>query len=158
MHTGKAAPLGTFVQQRAGNDCEIAAAATVTRTTYEKIADAFGIPCDPKTGQPDATALGSGIDPLNTVFPLLRMGWVAAPILSREHPKVIGTDSERGRPSSNEIKATLAGRKAVVGYTDEHVGEHALAWDGQTAIDCSNGEIVNLDDVTINVALILVPA
>jgi hypothetical protein len=158
MHTGKAARLDSFVNQRASNDCEIAATATVTGNTYEKIADAFGIQLDPKTGQPDAKSLDRGIDPLNTIFPLLRLGWAASPLLSREHPKVIGTDSERGRPSSSEIKTTLAGRKAVLGYTDEDVGEHALAWDGQTAIDCSNGEIVTLDDVTINVALILVSA
>jgi len=43
MHTGKPAPLGSFVAQRASNDCEIAATATVTRKTYEEIADAFGI-------------------------------------------------------------------------------------------------------------------
>jgi hypothetical protein len=83
------------------------------------------------------------------------MGWSAAPILSREHPKVAGTKSQSQRIRSDEIKAMLPGQKAVIGYTDEQVGEHALAWVGETAIDCTNGEIVSLGDITINVALIL---
>jgi hypothetical protein len=62
------------VQQRAGKDCTIATA-TVTGETYERIAAEFGIQLDPATHKPDAKALERGIDLLNTILPLLRLGW-----------------------------------------------------------------------------------
>jgi hypothetical protein len=133
------------VQQRAGKDCTIATA-TVTGETYERIAAEFGIQLDPATHKPDAKALERGIDLLNTILPLLRLGWFVAPLVSRE--ALTGTEVERGKPSSDDLKAVLPGRKAVI------AGENALAWNGQTAIDCSGGRIVSLDDV---VALLLAP-
>ncbi len=157
MHTGKAAPLGTFVQQRAGNDCAIAATATVTGLSYETIADAFGIPLDAQ-GHPDAGALGRGIDPLNTIYPLHARGWFAAPFLTQEHPHMADNARLSKLATSDQIKSLIKGRRAVLEYLDDddEVGEHALAWNGEQAIDCSNGEIVDLSDVTIHAALILV--
>jgi hypothetical protein len=92
------------VQQRAGKDCTIATA-TVTGETYERIAAEFGIQLDPATHKPDAKALERGIDLLNTILPLLRLGWFVAPLVSRE--ALTGTEVERGKPSSDDVKAVL---------------------------------------------------
>jgi hypothetical protein len=59
-------------------------------------------------------------------------------------------------PTSAELKRCLAGHPAIIGYrdSDPNVGDHALAWDGNTAIDCSNGRETSLVSITVNHALI----
>ncbi len=147
----KAADLNSFVQQRGGKkDCVLAALATVTSCTYEEMARALNISLSGK-GLPD---IEKGVDLLHVCYPLLKLGWLATPLVAKEHPEL--TNKEQA-PTADEIKALLPGRQAVIGYSDPNpeVGEHALAWNGQYAIDCSNGEIVALEDLTLNCALIL---
>jgi hypothetical protein len=102
--------LSTFVPQRGGTrDCTLAALATVTGRTYEEVAEALGVQIDLTTGLPD---IGPGIDPLATIYPLLRLGWLCAPLVAREK-----LDKD-GYATIEEIKAILPGRKAVLGYVD----------------------------------------
>jgi hypothetical protein len=157
MHTGKAAPLGSFVQQRASADCVIAATATVTGNSYEKIAAAFGIPVDPKNGKPDVAILDRGVDILDTLFPLFALGVLATPLIAKEDPRMVGIERQSKLASSEQIKSAIKGHKAVLGYhdDDDQVGRHALAWYGNQAIDCGNGEIVDINDMTIHSALVL---
>jgi hypothetical protein len=42
-----------------------------------------------------------------------------------------------------------------LGYRDAAIGDHSLASDGKQAIDCGNGEVVDIDTATINIASIL---
>ena len=138
------------VHQRAGPDCEIASLASVIDCSYEESADIFGVPLD-RTGRPK---LEAGVDLVDAVYPLLKRGWLAVPLIAKENPKV----SDPGRlPSSDQVKSVLQGRLAIIGYTDNdpRVGDHALAWKRDHAIDCSNGEFVSLDDITLHGAFIL---
>ncbi len=155
MHTGRAVDRCDFVAQRGTKDCVIAAIATVIIRTYDEVAEELGISVDPDSG---LRAVAGGIHPLDTIFPLLRMGWLAALLPSREAPNQNREDRSRFA-TSDQIKEVLRGHRAVVGYTDPdpRVGEHALAWDGSRAIDCSNGEYVCLGDVIISCALLLTP-
>jgi hypothetical protein len=148
------APLGSFVAQRPGaKDCVIATVATVTGLAYEHVARAFGIPVD-QNGKPDAIKLGDGIKMRDTVIPLYRRGWVATPLLTREHP---GNLKGEDWPSSNEIKTLVVGREAILSYIDidEDVGPHSLAWNGREAVDCTDGMIVDLNYLTLTEALLL---
>jgi hypothetical protein len=45
----------------------------------------------------------------------------------------------------------VKGRKAVIAYHDAQADDHAIAWTGSKAIDCSLGEYVNLEDIRIEV-------
>jgi hypothetical protein len=119
MHTGKAAPLGSFVQQRASADCVIAATATVTGNSYEKIAAAFGIPVDPKNGKPDVAILDRGVDILDTLFPLFALGVLATPLIAKEDPRMVGIERQSKLASSEQIKSAIKGHKAVLGYHDD---------------------------------------
>jgi hypothetical protein len=152
MRTGEAVDRNEFVPQRNGQDCIIASIATVIRRQsdnnrdfYTQVANAL-----PPAGT-------KGIAPLDTIFPLLRLGWLAAPLVSKEAPNPDQED-RRHFPTSNEIKSVLAGRYAVIGYQDPDIRDHALAWTGSRAIDCSNGTYVTIEDITIDCALILAPA
>ena len=148
---GPAAPGSYVAQQLGAKDCAIATVATVTGLSYKEVADAFGIPVDQK-GMPDANAIGPGIKWGDTVIPLYRLGWVATPWLTSEHP---GNTERADWPSSDEIKSLIDGRKAVVSYIDEDIDAHSLAWTGKEAIDCSNGTIVDLDSLTLTEALLV---
>ena len=57
--------------------------------------------------------------------------------------------------TSDEIKDVIKGHRAIIGYHDADVGQHSLAWDGERAIDCTDGMIVDLSDVTILTAIVL---
>ncbi|MCA1470322.1 hypothetical protein I6F09_20755 [Bradyrhizobium sp. IC3195] len=145
-----------YVPQRPGcKDCEIASLATVTGAAYEEIAGVLGIAIDPTTKLPDLSKYPAGIDLLDVVYPLFRLGWSAAVVVTQEGFR----KAEIGRfgPSSQQLKADLAGRRATIGYvdTDPAVGNHSLAWDGSIAIDCSTGERHSLDNVEIHNAVIL---
>ena len=155
----RAAPLDSFVAQRRVRDCAIATAATITGRTYEEIAQVFGIPLNHE-GVPDADALGPGIYTQDMVYPLLGLGWIAAPMIAREHRGNQDDKRQSKQPSSDMIKASIAGRRAILGYQDddENVGDHSVAWSGKEAIDCSDGAIIDLDSLTLSEALILGPA
>jgi hypothetical protein len=155
MSSNRAPPSGSFIQQRGNKDCLIAATATILRVRYEQIAEACGISLNPD-GKPDTAFEGIGI--VDTIFPLLKLGWLGTPLAAQEHPTLPKEDRAK-LPTSNEIKSAILGRKAVLGYIDEDaaVSEHALAWDGNEAIDCSTCEVVPLDGITIFEALILTP-
>ena len=91
-----------------------------------------------------------GINMTETIYALFRLGWSAALIVTAEHK--CGKPSY---PSSHEIKSILGGHKAVIGYLDPKVRDHALAWDGNEAIDCSTGTLVALESIVITDVLIL---
>lgn len=145
-----------FVPQRPGaKDCTIAALATTIDRSYEDVATALGIEIDPATGLPDPEKLG--VEMLATIYPLANLGWAGAPLVTEKAFKDQGVD--RPGPDSDSLKAILPNQKAVIGYKDADplVGDHSLAWDGKTAIDCSSGEVVPLDELEIETALLLVP-
>jgi len=151
-HTGKAAKLGSFVPQRGGKDCVIATLATVTVSTYDEIADALGVPVD-QSGK--RMIAGDGIDISLASGALWEIGWMSTLLVARERSGM--EDYPYSLPSSDQIKEILRGKKASVGYVDSDpkVGNHALAWDGTQAVDCSNGEIVTLDDIAVTSAVIV---
>jgi hypothetical protein len=154
-----AVPFDQFERQRGTNDCMIAAYATATGLTYDGMAAGFGIAIDPYTGLPDAASVGQGIRTIDIIYPLLKLGWVAAPVFTAEHPK-IGNEYLKAPPTSDEVKARLLpGRKAIISYHDEDAigGNHSIAWNGQQAIDCSQGVYMDLTDITILEATILAP-
>jgi hypothetical protein len=140
-----------FVRQRQGQNCVIAALATVIRWQSEDDLEFYG-----HIANALPPVRPEGIRLLSTVLPLLRLGWLAAPLISREAPYPQREDRWH-LPTSDEIKAVLADRYAVVGYRDPQIGEHALAWTGTRGIDCSNGVYVDLENITICYALVLVP-
>jgi hypothetical protein len=125
MNTGKAVDLSSFVAQRGGKDCVVAALATVIGRTYDEVANALGIPINAQTKQREVDR----VDLLDTIYPLLRLGWLAAPLVAKEHADVQGSPRQSHLPTGDEIKAALSGVPAVIGYTDpdDQVGEHALA-------------------------------
>jgi hypothetical protein len=150
------APIDSFTQQRGGKDCVIAATATAANREYEEIACALCIPIE-DNGQPDANILADGIEIVDLIPPLLGLGFLGTLLMAREHPLIAGSPRQPKLLTSDQIKSAIAGRKAIIGYSDDDpgVGEHALAWDGTKAIDCSNGVIVDLATITIHVALIM---
>jgi hypothetical protein len=79
-------------------------------------------------------------------------------LIAAEHPA--SDNAEIKHLSSSELKHALEGHLAVVGYVDAdpETGQHVLAWDGGKAIDCSNGTIVSLENVTIDLAIVLTRA
>ena len=148
----KAADLNKCVPQRAGaEDCVVAALATITHMSYEKMTAILGLAIDPAKGC--AIVPKGGVDLMGTIFPLLELGWVASPLVARER----GVGVPFFLPTRDQIKTVLPGRIAVVSYKDADpiVGDHALAWDGHEAIDCSDCTIVSLDDISIDMAVIL---
>ncbi|MGJ4916101.1 hypothetical protein ACQR10_05430 [Bradyrhizobium sp. HKCCYLRH2060] len=147
-----------YVSQRwPAKDCVIATLATVTRHSYEEIAHALDIAIDEKTRLPELTPYPMGIDILSIPFPLLRLGWSAAVIVTEEGFKRGGVD--RHGPTSEELKPLLIGQRAILGYTDPDplVGDHSLAWDGTIATDCSNGGEVLLSNIVLLNAIFLTP-
>ena len=137
--------------QRGGKDCVIAAIATLVARSYDEVARGLGLPFS--DGKWD---VGDGVDASDAIYLLLSWGWIAAPLVSKECAKKHKLP-ENNRPTSDQIKALLIGRPAVVGYTDLQIGPHALAWDGSKAIDCSDVSYVDLENITIETALILSP-
>jgi hypothetical protein len=154
----KAVPLDQFEHQRCEKDCLIAACATATRLTHEQVAAGFGIAIDFNSGQPDAARIGQGIRTMDVVYPLLELGWVAAPVFTAEHPNV-GSGWLKAPPTSDEVKVQLPGRRAVICYhaPDAIGGEHSLAWTGNEAIECSQGVYIDLTDITIREVIFLSP-
>jgi hypothetical protein len=97
--------------------------------------------------------VGKGLDTFDAIGALFRFGWSACPLISLE-----AANDEATTPShltSDEIKRLITGHRAVIGYHDADIGHHSLAWDGQKAIDCTDGMIVDLSDVTIVTAIVL---
>ena len=152
--------LGEFVQQRQGNDCEIAAIATAIGRSYEDVVSALGL----KGGMPPGSP---GLDIHDTIYALLTLGWIAAQVITMEWAKA-RAEANRAEantpllanalPTTEQLKAILKGRRAVIGYTDPdpEVGDHAISWDGSQGIDCSNGTYVKLEDIKVfHMALIL---
>jgi hypothetical protein len=138
----RVADLNEFSRQRGGKDCGIAAVSTITGKSYDEVARAF-----------EGAITADGINPFDFVLPALSLGWAAAPMITRECPNA-DDSGLRLRPTSDQIKSKLPGRKAVIGYSDPEVGPHSLAWDGMQATDCSNAVIVPLEDVTLTVVII----
>ena len=140
----RAAPLDSFIPQRGVRDCAIATTATITGRTYEEIAQVFGIPLNHKgcrmlTLSDRNLYAGHGL-------PVPWSGWIAAPISLREHRGNQGERRQSKQPSSDMIKASIAGHRAILGYQDddEGVGDHSVAWNGKEAIDCSDGASLTL--------------
>ena len=77
MHSAVAADLNEFIPQRGFKDCVIAALATVIGRSYDEVADALNIPINADTGHRE---VGQGVDLLDTIYPLLGMGGLAAPL------------------------------------------------------------------------------
>src|SRR5207245_469964 len=73
---------------------------------YEEIAGVLGIAINPTTGLPDLAKYPAGIDILDIVYPLFRLGWSAAVIVTREGFR----EAQVGRhgPSSDQLKAALS--------------------------------------------------
>ncbi len=147
-----------FVAQRGTNDCMIAACATATDSTYEQVAAAFGIEIDPRTTPPNAAAIGEGIRTMDIIYPLLELGWVAAPVFTAEHPN-IGNKWLKAPPTSEKIKERLPGQRAIISYHDKDAigGNHSIAWNGNEAIDCSKGVYMDLSEITILEVTFLAP-
>jgi hypothetical protein len=97
-----------------------------------------------------------GLSLLHVCFPLLKLGWMACPIVTREFPDIVKTSENRDRyPTSSEIKALLPGRLAVIGYADPEAGPHAVPWLRDRAIDCNLLEPIDLKDIEVHHVLIL---
>jgi hypothetical protein len=97
---------------------------------------------------------------LPRTYPLFELSWFAVPLISKSHPELNDLpDRQPTFATSDQIKAAIQGRLAIVGFLDSDptVGPHALAWDGNRAIDCIAGEIVALDDIEALDAMLLIP-
>lgn len=143
-----------YVSQRGpAKDCVIASLATAISLPYETIANALGGQLD-AYGRPD---LPNDYDILDTIYPLLSLGWSGAAIVTKEG----FAQSQVGRtgPTSDELKKHLSGKLATIGYNDSDpaVGFHDLAWTGTLAIDCTTGEEIDLGTITILNAIVLTP-
>jgi hypothetical protein len=143
-----APPIGSFVQQREGKkDCIIASIATVIGQPYEAIVSALGLGSEIPDG---------GIDINDTIYALFKLGWIAAPLVTTEWERRSGKPPGF-HPNNEQTIEIVNGRKAVIAYHDAQADDHAIAWTGSKAIDCSSGVYVNLEDIRIQVALILSP-
>lgn len=144
------ANLDEFVPQRGGQkDCVIASLATAVGSSYEDMAGALGIKLQGRHAE-----LGEeGLRSLDTLGALFRFGWSACAMISSE--AIGGEVTVPPHLTSDEIKWLIQGRRAIIGYHDAENGRHSVAWDGQKAIDCSDGMIVDLADVTIHGAVAL---
>jgi hypothetical protein len=137
-----------FVSQRAAKDCVIASLATAIRSSYEDVAATLQVAL--RDGR---TQDIKGLDPLQTLGALFRAGWSACPLISLEAAN--GMIATPPHLTSDEIKDVIKGHRAIIGDHDADVGQHSLAWDGEKAIDCTDGMIVDLSDVTILTAIVL---
>jgi hypothetical protein len=150
----RAANLSEFVAQRGVKDCVIASLATVTGLSYEQLAEAFDLP----PLEPNRTPiLPDGINSIHTYAALHKLGWTASPLMSSDYfPD--GNDLPKLK-TSEEIKELIQGHLAIVGYADEDpaLGDHALAWIRDKAIDCNDGRVVSLQGVTIKYVDVLTP-
>jgi hypothetical protein len=147
----RAARPEEYVQQRGGKkDCVIASVATAIVAPYEVIAAALEISLS-SNGIPE---VGKGIDVLDALGAFFKIGWSLCPLFSLE--AIDGKETRPRHLTSDEIKEIVKGRQAIIGYSDAdpEVGEHSLAWNGKNAIDCTNGTVVGLSDVTIRGAVV----
>jgi hypothetical protein len=48
------------------------------------------------------------------------------------------------------------GHRAIVGYRDVDAGFHTVAWNGEEAIDCSDGMIIDLSKIPFQHAIVLI--
>ena len=85
-------------------------------------------------------------------FPLLKRGWGSVVLCTTGK---VDPGNRVKLPTSNEIKELLPNRLAVIGYIDSEIGPHALAWDGQCAIDCDNRTEVPLEEIALDGAVFL---
>src|SRR5258708_4395964 len=133
----RSASQSEFVPQRGGKpDCLIASLATALGIAYERIAEAFGI--ELKGGIPDIT---EGIDDFGVFGPLFKMGWLSCPMIPLELDDETGGTTVK-QLSRDDIRELLKGHRAIVGYRDVDAGFHTVAWNGEEAIDCSDGMII----------------
>lgn len=155
MHP-KINPKNFAAQYPGAKDCVIACIATVIGKSYREVTTAFGLSFDERFGA-DLSRYPDGIPLLQCMFPLHKLGSAAVPLVSVEG--AAKEDIQPTAPASDELKAFLQGKPAVVGYTDPDpkVGPHALAWDGQMALDCSDGRVTSLDPIVIETILLLIP-
>jgi hypothetical protein len=128
-----------YVKQRTNGvgDCMIAAIATVTESSYETIAQAFGFLCDPATGLP-AMPPGRGIAADELAVPLLRLGFASTVIMAatvQSYFPGVAVNSTVGLVSEAELRQMLIGRHAIV-LIPSHDRFHALAWKDGVLIDC----------------------
>ncbi|MBN9075021.1 MAG: hypothetical protein BGN87_11545 [Rhizobiales bacterium 65-79] len=141
-----------FVAQRTSGvgDCMIAALATAAGISYEESAAALGFPCDPETGLPDLPQ-GRGVNINEATLPLLKMGLPFATTMTKESDP----ESPAMLPSSDELKAILPGRNAVLIIFENEEG-HALAWKDGRVVDAAATDPFHrrLNDLTLMGAII----
>jgi hypothetical protein len=147
-------PLG-FEKQRGGaKDCVVATTSTLTGVDYLEIAEMLGVSIDPATG---IAVVPNGVDGMRTLNTFYRLGWSATLLVGRAHKSV--TEDENGPYflTQEELLDAIKGRRALISYTDDDpaVGEHMLAWDGRVALDCSNGEVMDLAEVIIEAVIVI---
>ena len=140
-----------FVPQRGGKpDCLIASLATALGIAYERIAEVFGV--ELKDGIPDIT---EGINDFGVFGPLFKMGWLSCPLI----PLELGDETEGATAkqlSRDDIRELLKNHRAIVGYRDVDAGFHTVAWNGEEAIDCSDGMIIDLSKIPFLHAIVLI--
>ena len=145
--------LSHVVTQRGKRDCVIAALATTIQRSYEDVAKMLRIQLD-DGGRP---VEDKDVDIASAIYPLFASGWLSVIVYPKEAHKEEDEWKDRS-PTSDVLKHQLLGLRAVIGYKDPdpEVGPHALAWDGERAIDCGDATFVSLDQITLEGALILV--
>jgi hypothetical protein len=144
------ASLSEFKPQRGGKpDCVIASLATALDIAYDRIAEAFEV--ELKDGIPDIT---EGINDFAVFGPLFKMGWLSCPLVPLELDETAGTTVKQ--LSRDDIRELLKGHRAIVGYRDVHVGLHTVAWNGEEAVDCSDGMIIDLSKLPFQHAIVII--
>ncbi len=157
-----------IIPQRTRYDCAVAALATALGWTYEHARDVLG-------GQVE---LNEGASLLPIMPRLLAAGVAGTYLLPRDRarvpPEMAGNQAIRLLPSAEEVHGLLKGRRAIVavripgelpGRPIGSLQGHALAWDGERAIECGGtGEVarppreLSFDDYPLQEALILTDA
>lgn len=120
-----------IIETRRYGDCVLAALGTALGVPYEQVAAMLGVRLD-GNGLPAINAAGLGFNHL--VWPLWRHGIAAVHLISNMHPRV--ADLPWGvvaLPNSNDIRAVLQGRRALISAEYSHDGvrvsdPHTFAW------------------------------
>ncbi|OKO76371.1 hypothetical protein [Bradyrhizobium sp. NAS96.2] len=148
--TVRAAEDGSFTSQRGGKgDCVIASVATALKLDYQAVAQAFDVALDEK-GVP---VLTGGIYDFSIFGVLLNLGWLTCPLIPSELDDD-PTQSSVRQPSRDEIRELIKGRRAIICYNDETANFHAIAWNGEEAIDCSDGMIIDVSELSFQHVLV----
>lgn len=154
-------PPFPIVPQRSGNDCMVAAFATVVGRTYEDAADMLGVRLDPIT---NAVEPGQHGVPFYKMAPAsLKLGLSATTVFCAT-PHMPETQSGMLEGiSPKELRALIDGRNAVLGVPAFRDGQfeahHAVAWKDGHLVDCGNRVRpgTSIEDAGVYVAVIIAP-